>query len=120
MVVIMATFVEIEKKDIEGISIITFTGEIDETNVDDVFKKIYNIFSGKYIIFNLSGLVYGNSKFLGYVASMYDYIEEKEGKMVICECQPNILDMLDLAGLFLLIPSTKTLREALIKMGVPA
>lgn len=71
---IMTTFASVEYQEIEGIFVFTFTGEIDETNADEIFKKIYNIFSGRFIIFNFSGLTYGNSKFLGYVASMYEYI----------------------------------------------
>ncbi len=51
---------------------------------------------------------------------MYDHIEEREGEMVICECQPNILDTLDMAGILLMIPCTKTLEEALIKIGASA
>ncbi len=115
----MTTFAEVECKELDGISIITFTGEIDETNADDIFRRVYELFSGKYVIFNFSGLTYGNSKFLGYIASMYQYIDEKEGEMVICECQPAIFDMFDIAGIFLIIPSTHTLAEALIKIGIP-
>lgn len=115
----MATFAEVEHKEIDGIAILTFTGEIDETNADDIFKKVYNLFSGRYVIFNFSGLHYGNSKFLGYIASMYEYINEKDGEMVICECLPAIFDMFDIAGVFLIVPSTPTLAEALVKIGVP-
>ena len=116
----MGTFVEVVYREINGISVMTFTGEIDETNAENIFKKVYSLFSGKYIIFNFSGLTYGNSKFLGYVASMYEYIEEKEGMMVICECQPAIFDTLDMAGILLIIPSAPTVEEALVKIGVSA
>lgn len=113
------TFAEVTLEERDGISIITFIGEIDETNVDNIFKKVYNLFSGKYLICNFSWVTYGNSKFIGYVASMYDYIEEKEGKIVICECQPAILDILDMSGLLLMIPSTPTLKEALVLIESP-
>ncbi len=114
---IMTTFASVEYQEIEGIFVFTFTGEIDETNADEIFKKIYNIFSGRFIIFNFSGLTYGNSKFLGYVASMYEYIWEKEGDMVICECGSAVSTMFDIAGIFLIIPATNTLEEALVKIG---
>ena len=113
------TFATVECKEVDNISIITFTGEIDETNADALFRKVYDLFSGKYIIFNFSWLSYGNSKFLGYVASMYEYIDEKDGMMVVCECQPAVHDLLDMAGIFLIIPSAPTLSEALIKIGIP-
>ncbi len=50
----MATFADVTLQEIDDISIMTFTGELDETNVDDLFKKAYSLFSGKYIIFNFS------------------------------------------------------------------
>lgn len=115
----MTTFAEVEYKETGGISIVTFTGEIDETNADTIFKKAYNLFSGRHIIFSFSGLTYGNSKFLGYIASMYEYIDEKDGTMVICECQPAIFDIFNLAGIFLIIPFAPTLEEAIVLIEGP-
>lgn len=109
----METFAEISFREVGGVSIFTFSGEIDETNADRVFKNIYELFLGKNIIFDFRGLEYGNSKFIGYVVSMFEYIEEKEGKMVICECRPAIRDMLDLAGVFVLVRRVDTLEEAM-------
>jgi hypothetical protein len=48
---------------------------------------------------------------------MYEYIDQKDGEMVICECLPPIFDMFDIAGVFLIVPSATTLEEALIKIG---
>lgn len=110
------TFAEVTYREVDGIPVVTFMGEIDETNADTLFKKVYDIFSGKYVIFNFSGLTYGNSKFLGYISSMYEYMEEKEGKMIICEFQPAIFDMFDISGIFVIIPSAPTLAEAVILM----
>lgn len=50
----MATFADVTLQEIDAISIMTFTGELDEMNVDDLFKKVYNLFFGKYIIFNFA------------------------------------------------------------------
>jgi anti-anti-sigma factor len=91
------TFAEISFRETEVASIVTFSGEIDETNADRLFKDIYSKFVGTRLIFDFSGLQYGNSKFIGYVASMHEYIEEKEGKMAICNCRGTIYDTLDLA-----------------------
>ena len=93
----METFGEVSFREVGDVSIFTFLGEIDETNADRLFKHIYELFLGKNLIFDFRGLEYGNSKFIGYVVSMFEYIEEKEGKMVICECLPIIKDILELA-----------------------
>jgi hypothetical protein len=38
----METLIEVNKKDINGISIFEFIGELDETNADKTFKSIYD------------------------------------------------------------------------------
>lgn len=93
----METFAEVSFHEIGAVSVFMFSGEIDETNADRIFKSIYELFLGKHLIFDFRGLEYGNSKFIGYIVSMFEYIEEKEGKMVICECLPVIQDALELA-----------------------
>jgi len=38
----METLVEVNKKEINGIVIFEFTGELDETNADKTFTSVYN------------------------------------------------------------------------------
>jgi hypothetical protein len=39
---------------------------------------IFDNFFGSKLIFDLGGLTYANSKFMGYLNKMFGYIEEKE------------------------------------------
>ncbi|MDF1683016.1 MAG: hypothetical protein P1U46_04915 [Patescibacteria group bacterium] len=38
----METLIEVNKKDINDISVFEFSGELDETNADNTFKTIYD------------------------------------------------------------------------------
>jgi anti-anti-sigma regulatory factor len=61
----METLIEIKKRDVNGVTIFDFTGELDETNADTTFTNIYEQigdFAHQKIIFNLTGLKYLNSK----------------------------------------------------------
>lgn len=109
----MITPIQIIKKDVWGINYFTFVWAIDETNADDVFKKIFDQFIWNNLIFDFWLLTYGNSRFLGYLSKMYEYVSEKKWKMVIVNCVEPIRDILDICWILSLIDSVKTQDEAL-------
>ena len=98
----METLIEIKKREAQGAVIFEFHGELDETNADKVFGKIYadvGTFAGKKILCNFSGLHYLNSKSLGYLADIYSNVEEGSGRMCITNCTPEVNDTLELVGI---------------------
>jgi len=112
----METLIEVNKKDINWISIFSFNGELDETNADKTFKSIYDQigdFDWKNIIFNLWGLKYLNSKSIGYIADVFSNIEDADGKMVISNCSEWVKDILELVGITTIIPTVDTEEEAI-------
>jgi anti-anti-sigma factor len=112
----METLIEVNKKEINGIFIFSFNGELDETNADKTFKSIYDQigdFEGKNIIFNLAGLKYLNSKSIGYIADVFSNIEDADGKMVISNCSDGVKDILELVGITTIIPTVDTEEEAI-------
>ncbi|MFK7780431.1 MAG: STAS domain-containing protein [Candidatus Gracilibacteria bacterium] len=112
----METLIEVNKKELNGVFIFEFTGELDETNADKTFKSVYDQigeFEGKNIILNLSGLKYLNSKSIGYIADVFSNIEDAEGKMYISNCTDGVKDILELVGITTIIPTVDTEKEAL-------
>ncbi len=112
----METLIEVNKKDVNGIFIFAFNGELDETNADKTFKSIYDQigdFDWKNIIFNLAGLKYLNSKSIGYIADVFSNIEDADGKMVISNCSDWVKDILELVGITTIIPTVDTEEEAI-------
>lgn len=98
------------------VQLVKFSGQLDESNVDENAKKIYKLidgFEGKPLfIFDFSELEYMNSKSIGYLTDWYGKITAKEGKIVIASAKENILDILQVVGLTQLINNYSGLDEA--------
>ncbi|HEC20926.1 MAG TPA: STAS domain-containing protein [Candidatus Peregrinibacteria bacterium] len=107
----------IETLDISGknAKLIKFVGQLDETNVDEEAKKIYQLLEEEKdlsLVIDLTGLTYMNSKSIGYLTDWYTKINETGGKMVITGAQENILDVLSVVGLTNIIEHFSSLEEA--------
>ena len=115
----METLIEVKKRDIEGVIVFDFTGELDETNADNTFSNLYEEigdFSEKKILFNLMGLKYLNSKSIWYIADVFSNLEDNEGEMYISNCDEWVRDVLELVGITTIIPTVDTEEEALEAM----
>lgn len=100
------------------VKLVKVAGQLDESNVDEKAKEIYDLISGTpqglYLIFDFVQLEYMNSKSIGYLTDWYTKLTEKKGGIVIANARPNILDILQVVGLTQLIPCVPTLDEAKI------
>ncbi|MFA5917563.1 MAG: STAS domain-containing protein [Candidatus Gracilibacteria bacterium] len=117
----METLIEIKQKDVNGIMVFEFAGELDETNADKTFGSLYKIigdFNLRKIIFNFSGLKYLNSKSIGYIADIFSNIEESNGKIYITNCQEGVKDVLDLVGITSIIPIAEKEEDAITALAV--
>jgi len=96
--------------------LVTISGQLDESNVDNKAKEIYQVIDatpGKLsLIFDLAGLDYMNSKSIGYLTDWYGKITERGGKVLIAHAKPNIKDILQVVGLTQLIQMFESLDEA--------
>jgi len=103
-----------------AVKMISISGQLDESNVDDKSKEIYKIIEehpqNLFIIFDFENLEYMNSKSIGYLTDWYGKISESGGKIVIARAKENILDVLQVVGLTQLIPCFKSIEEA--KVGL--
>ena len=98
------------------VKLIKFVGQLDESNVDDQSKQIYELIEQNpqnlNVILDFEGLEYMNSKSIGYLTDWYGKVLEKNGKIIIAKAKPNILDILQVVGLTQLIKTYDTLDEA--------
>lgn len=96
--------------------LVRIVGQLDESNVDDQAKAIYQLLetvpAGLVLIFDLMGLEYMNSKSIGYLTDWYSKVSASGGKVAIAAARENILDILQVVGLTQLIPAYATLDEA--------
>ena len=95
---------------------VAFIGQLDESNVDDQAKKVYELLETlpekSALIFDFEGLEYMNSRSIGYLTDWYSKITEKGGKLVIIKSRDNIEDILKVVGLTQIIEFYISLEEA--------
>jgi len=96
--------------------LVTITGQLDESNVDDKSKEVYKILEdnpGKVsLVFDLAGLEYMNSKSIGYLTDWYGKVKERGGDVFISRAKDNIADILQVVGLTQLIKTFESVDEA--------
>lgn len=94
----------------------TISGQLDESNVDEKIKTIYEVVENNpknlKLILDLEDLDYMNSKSIGYLTDIYGKVTEGGGKMAIAKAKSNIVDILQVVGLTQLIESYETIEEA--------
>lgn len=98
------------------IKLLKFAGQLDESNVDEKAKNIYELINGTpqglFLIFDFEKLEYMNSKSIGYLTDWYTKLNEKKGGIIIANARPNIVDILQVVGLTQLIKSAASVEEA--------
>lgn len=95
---------------------VVFSGQLDESNIDEKSQTIYQLITqfpkGLNLIFDFEKLEYMNSKSIGYLTDWYGKVTEGGGHLVITKAKPNIVDILSVIGLTQLIPMFGSLDEA--------
>jgi len=113
--------ITITVSDLEGVEskgktkLITFDGQLDETNIELEAKKFYQMLDEeqpKNCVFDFSSLSYLNSKSIGYIADWQSKISQGGGKLVIFGVKENIFDILDVVGLTKIIDLVENVEDA--------
>lgn len=98
------------------VKLLKFAGQLDESNVDDKAKEIYEIINATpqslFLIFDFEKLEYMNSKSIGYLTDWFTKLSEKKGGIIVASARPNILDILQVVGITQLIPCVGSVDEA--------
>lgn len=116
------TPIQITIEDVAGapagktVKLVRMVGQLDESNVDEQAKSIYQVIEsvpeGLSLVFDVTGLEYMNSKSIGYMTDWYSKISATGGKVVLAAPRENILDILQVVGLTQLVNTYATLDEA--------
>ena len=96
--------------------LVKFVGQLDESNVDEKAKIMYDIIEKSpqnlHLLMDFEGLEYMNSKSIGYLTDWYGKVTEGGGKIVIAKARSNILDILQVVGLTQLVNCYPNIDEA--------
>lgn len=112
------TPLDVIRIEVLDVSIYRFIWQIDETNADSTFRKIFDELEKQDIIFDLWWLTYGNSRFLGYLSKLNDHINERKWKIFLVNCKEPFRDVLEVCWIFQIIEMLETIEEALLRFWV--
>ena len=90
---------------------IKLTGEIDQSNIDEIaapiHDKIRTMPDGSKLVLDFSDVSYINSTFIGHLAAWYTAMHSKKGSVRVKNMNKQITDLLDLVGLLNVLELTK-------------
>lgn len=82
--------------------VIRLDGELDQSNVDTLKKKVCEIMK-KYsivnLVINLEKLTFMDSTGIGFIIGRYGEVKRKGGSIVICSMNETIVKIFNLSGL---------------------
>lgn len=100
----------------QSAKLVVFSGQLDESNVDEKSKEIYELIEKSAnktsLVFDFGGLEYMNSKAIGYLIDWHLKVTEKGGKIILVSCRENIIDILNIVGLTQIVDHLGTVDEA--------
>ncbi|GIP41723.1 anti-sigma F factor antagonist [Paenibacillus sp. J45TS6] len=90
-----------------GVLIVRLTGELDHHTADVVRMQMDEAIQKqqcKHLVLSLQDLQFMDSSGLGVILGRYKLIHHKGGKMVISGANPAVHRLLDMSGLFKIMP----------------
>nr|WP_260510857.1 anti-sigma F factor antagonist [Paenibacillus polysaccharolyticus] len=90
-----------------GILIVRLSGELDHHTADMVRMQMDEAIQRRqceHLVLSLKDLEFMDSSGLGVILGRYKLIKNKGGKMVVCDVNPPVYRLLEMSGLFKIMP----------------
>lgn len=87
--------------------IVRLSGELDHHTADHVRMRLDEEIMRKqteHVILSFKDLQFMDSSGLGVILGRYKLIKNKGGKMAVCDVTPHVHRLLDMSGLFKIVP----------------
>ncbi len=101
--------------------IVRFTGELDHHTADHVRTKLDESIHSRqtdHIVLSLKDLQFMDSSGIGVILGRYKLIKSKGGKMAVCDATPPVYRLLEMSGLFKIMPIYESESDALSSLEV--
>lgn len=110
---------KVERKELNGINIIKLAGQIrisTQNEFKDLLDSLVIENGGKTVIVNMDGIIYMNSAGLGIIIDTYKKFKEMNGKIVLCNLVPEIMNLFEVTKLNRFIEIYESESEAISKI----
>ena len=100
----------------DNILIAQVKGDIDHHNAKFMREEIdrtYEVFSGKLIILDFSGVPFVDSSGIGMILGRYNVVKEKEGMLLISGISEYMRKILHMSGIFTIIQACETVSDGI-------
>ncbi|MGC5773374.1 anti-sigma F factor antagonist [Paenibacillus pabuli] len=97
----------VEMEHNRGILIVRLSGELDHHTADMVRMQMDEAIQRRqceHLVLSLKDLQFMDSSGLGVILGRYKLIKNKGGKMVVCDVNPPVYRLLEMSGLFKIMP----------------
>ncbi len=112
---------KIDMKHSHNVLVVRLIGELDHHTAEKVREQIEKELAKDiyyHLVLNLKQLDFMDSSGLGMILGRYKKVSQLGGKMVICSVQPSIYRLMEMSGLFKILPMFEDEQDAVSACGV--
>lgn len=111
----------IQVKHDRDILIVRLRGELDHHASEQVRRSIEDELARggfSHLVLNLADLEFMDSSGLGVILGRYKKVTQLGGKMMLCAIRPSVHRLMEMSGLFKILPTHEDERSAIKACGV--
>lgn len=105
----------------QNILVVQLYGELDHHAAEKVRTSIEEeLDRGEctHLVLNLADLEFMDSSGLGVILGRYKRVSQMGGKMILCSIKPSVYRLMEMSGLFKILPTYDDEERAIIACGV--
>ncbi|MCX7709770.1 MAG: STAS domain-containing protein [Clostridia bacterium] len=112
---------KVETKELNGIKVLRLVGQVrisTQNDFKDILDDLVRDSKGQTVIINMDGIIYMNSTGLGIIIDTYKKFKEANGRLVLCNLLPDIMNLFEVTRLNRFIEIYSNESEALNKISL--
>ncbi|HOV25522.1 MAG TPA: STAS domain-containing protein [Pseudobacteroides sp.] len=110
---------KVEVKELNNVKVVKLIGQVrisTQNEFKDLLDNLVKESAGQIVIVNMEGIIYMNSIGLGIIIDTYKKFKEMNGRMVLCNLLPEIMNLFEVTRLNRFIEIYGNESEALKKV----
>ncbi|SFJ28762.1 anti-sigma F factor antagonist [Thermoflavimicrobium dichotomicum] len=112
---------KMEMKHYRNVLVVRLMGELDHHTAEQVRHQIEHELAKDiytHLVLNLKHLDFMDSSGLGMILGRYKKVSQLGGRMVLCSIQPSVYRLMEMSGLFKILPTFEDEKSAVSACGV--